>query len=54
MKNIIYITIGICIAVTAFHVWYLYQLNTRVSQLEIFSSQVAQIINNSTKQTPKE
>ena len=50
MKNtIIGIVIGVCITVTVASVYYLFSMNSRVSQLEVFSAQVAQIINNAQK-----
>ena len=50
MKNItVGIVIGVCLAITTLHVWYLYKLNSRVSSLESFSIQVANLINNNKK-----
>lgn len=50
MKNTtIGIIIGICVTVTAFHVWYLYKINTRIVQLENFGVQVANLLNNQQK-----
>jgi len=52
MKYTIGIIIGILVAVTVFHVWYLYKLNTRITAVESFAIQVAQIINQA-NQTQK-
>jgi heme/copper-type cytochrome/quinol oxidase subunit 4 len=41
------IVIGVCLAVTAFHIWSLYSLDKRIKSLEVFSAQLTQLINNS-------
>lgn len=48
MKNtIIGIVIGILVTVTVFHIWFLYQQNSRINSLETFAIQVTNIINSS-------
>jgi hypothetical protein len=52
MKDkIIYFILGISLAVTVWAVWSMLSLNSRVNQLEVFATQVAQLINSS-KQAP--
>lgn len=46
-KYITGIIIGACVTVTVLSVWYLYNMNNRVVQLELFATQVTNIINNS-------
>lgn len=53
MKNTIAgIVIGICLAVTIFHIWYLWKLDSRIKPLEAFATQVSQLISNA-QQAPK-
>ena len=53
MKNtIIGIVIGVCVTVTVLSVWYLFNINSRVTALENFATQVVNIINQSQKEAP--
>jgi ABC-type lipoprotein release transport system permease subunit len=50
MKNTtIGIIIGVCVTITVLSVYYLFQMNNRVVQLEVFATQLAQAINNNKK-----
>lgn len=48
-KYITGIIAGICITITILSVWYLFSINNRISNLEVFATQVAQVINQSQK-----
>lgn len=47
------IVIGVCLTVTAFHIWYLYKLDNRIKPLESFAVEVSKLINNSLQQQQK-
>jgi hypothetical protein len=42
--------IGMCILATVYSVWSMLSLKSRVSELELFATKVAQLINNATQQ----
>lgn len=52
MKNItLGIIIGICLTITVFALNYNLKLNKRISSLEVFATQVANIINSNAEKT---
>lgn len=44
------IVIGICIAVVSLSVWYLFNLNRRVTTIETVNSQIVNFLNNNAQQ----